>query len=231
MKNSKLRETWLVQLCLLAGVIFCLGSSANSFAEEGPFFRLLLLPDKKAPPQEVELQIDGVPQSSRIAPGKLPAFIKLSPGQHEVSIHQPGQTVPLRHFAIQLIPGYALTAITNNVLPETYPVTFLDPLPNGRRQTTLSVYHVDMTAQPIDVLASNGGRIFSNLAPGSSARQKVNPVKVELSITRPGNTLAIAQREISLETGRSYSVFFTPDAGRTNRIVIGEDVFPLTSRP
>ena len=231
MSHQKPKKTGLQALCLLICTLLCLSIAQHSHADEGPFFRLVLLPDKKIPMQEVELQIDGVPLSGRFTSGKVPAFIKLPPGQHEVSIHTPGQATPLKRIPLQLIPGYALTLASNPFQNDSSLLSFLDPLPSGRRQTTLSVYHVDPTGQPIDVLTDNGGRIFSNLAAGASARQKVNPVKVELTAARTGQILSLGELEVQLAAGRSYSLFFIPEAGRAKRLILGEDVFPHSFRP
>lgn len=195
-------------------------------AEDGAFFRLFLSLDKNRPDVAVDLVIDGKTVQSQVMAGQIHPFIRLAPGHHDLTIQGAGQKSPIRGLPLEIIPGTTHTLVLNNLLPATPPQLFTDPLPTGRRQTRLNVYHLDTQGVPIDVLTSKGGRVFSSLAPGSRASQGVNPVRIELSIARSGQTVSMAEREVNLSPGRSYSIFFMPEAGRANRMIVGEDVFP-----
>lgn len=215
-------------LCALFALLLALAPTAfgQTPNDDGAYFRLFLSPDKNRPDLQVDLLIDGQPLQSRLTAGQIQPFVKLAAGRHDLAIHLPGQSTALRKLPLEMIPGSNLTIALNNLLPATAPLTFMDTPPNGRRQTQLNVYHLDTTGFPIDVLSSKGGRIFSALSPGNRASQIVNPVKVELTLARAGQIMALAEQEIKLSAGRSYSVFFMPESGRGKRIVAGEDVFP-----
>lgn len=220
----------LTQLVHNALLILLLALSPLAFGqtqnEEAAYFRLFLSPDKNRPDLLIDLFIDGQPTPNRLAAGQFPPFIKLPAGRHNLAIHLPGQSSAVRTLAVEVIPGSNLTVALNNLLPATAPLSFMDSPPSGRRQTQLNVYHLDTSGFPVDVLSSKGGRIFSALSPGQRASQIVNPVKVELTLARAGQIMALAEQDIKLSAGRSYSVFFMPESGRGKRIIAGEDIFP-----
>lgn len=195
-------------------------------ASDGAYLRLFLAQDKNHPSLAVNLVIDGKLAQPGLIAGQINPYIELTPGQHELALHLAGQAMPVRGLTVALIPGSALTVALNNLLPDTSPLLFSDPLPEHRRQTRLNVYHLDVEGLPVDVLTNKGGRIFSSLVPGAQATQVVNPIRVEISMARSGQILSLAERTFVFSPGRSHSIFFMPEAGRSNRMAIGIDVFP-----
>jgi hypothetical protein len=112
------------------------------------------------------------------------------------------------------MPGRASTAVFSAVEPKATPQILEDKTGSNRLKALITAYHFAPLGGPVDILTADGAaKVFANLAPGQSASLAVNPVAVELIVTRAGDKTPLAKMQLQLSAGGATSLVLTPAAG------------------
>lgn len=217
----------LVTLLLIAsvGAASAQRQQPAELPDDMAYVRVLVSADKTFPDGAVDIAIDGKIHIRNQGLGEVSPYFFLRAGQRSLAVHKAGQGNALLSVPLDIIAGTTATVALAGVYRGVSPQWFMDSPPPGRQQARLTVYHVDLQGERIDILTVNGARLLSSIPPGASATLQVNPIKVELLAVRPGGRHGLARREVDMTAGGGHSLFFLPDIGKNLRLSAGPDRF------
>lgn len=161
--------------------------------------------------KNVEVKIDNRTRLSGLKNGAASDYLVLPAGHHIISLHQAGQAKALVTTPLEVISGRSQSIAMTSLKDDGKPIIFMDKANSNKMKALISAYHLAPEVGNLDVLTADGqGKVFSNLAPGASAKLSVNPVSVSLIVSQSGATQAIGQANLSMDYGGTYSVLILP---------------------
>jgi alginate O-acetyltransferase complex protein AlgF len=162
-----------------------------------------------APGATVDVAVDGRPRLRAIAAGAASDYMVLAAGRRSLAIGPSGKPAVLK-VDIDAAAGRAITIAFGRLAADAKPWTFEDRANTNKLKAVVAVYHLAENGDPIDVATADGAtKVFTGIAPGTSAGRAVNPVKADLVATRAG---ASARASLAMEPGGTYSVLVYPGA-------------------
>jgi hypothetical protein len=174
---------------------------------DSAYLRILLTAGAKP----VQVWVDGSQRLPAVAPLQPSNYLVVSAGTHKVRVQSGALTA---RFEFQAVAGRASTAVLAGLDAKSPPLILEDKPSGNRLKALITAYHFAPGAGPLDILTADGAaKVFSELLPGQSASLPVNPVAVDLIVTKPGEKLALAKMSLQLTAGGAYSLVLTPSAG------------------
>jgi hypothetical protein len=174
---------------------------------DSAYLRLLLTAN--ASPAQV--WVDDRLRLSGLAPLQPSDYLVLAAGKHSVRLQLGAAKA---QFVFEAVPGRASTAVVATVDAKSTPQILEDKTGTNRLKAMITAYHFAPLGGPVDILTADGAaKVFANLAPCQSASLAVNPVAVELIVTRAGDKTPLAKLQLQLSAGGATSLVLTPAAG------------------
>ena len=172
----------------------------------------------------VDVHIDGRLRMANLHSATPSAYIILSPGKHELTIRAAGKAQILVTTPLTLESGQSMTIAYDTLRASVKPLIFNDKINANNLKAMLSVYNLDGKDGAFDILtADRKMAVFSGIDSGKSMALSVNPVSVELILTKTGNKVARAKIPISMMAGATYSILLLPGDGGKPLIYIGQN--------
>lgn len=171
----------------------------------------------------LDVQVDGKVRVGKLGSGEASDYMVLPAGKHAIALHKPGQGAALYSMPLNVVAGRAMTIAIPAVQVDAKPVMFEDKTNSNKLKAILSVYHLDMAGAgkagaktgALDILTADGStKVFSALAPGTSAGLAVNPLTIELIAANSGDKQALARTQVAMAQGGSYSILLLPAGGK-----------------
>jgi hypothetical protein len=174
---------------------------------DSAYLRLLLT----AGASPAQVWVDDRLRLPSLAPLQPSDYLVLAAGKHSVRLKA---GAAMAQFAVGAIAGRASTAAFSAVEPKAAPQILEDKTGSNRLKALITAYHFAPLGGPVDILTADGSaKVFANLGPGQSASLAVNPVAVELIVTRAGDKAPLARMQLQLSAGGATSLVLTPASG------------------
>jgi alginate O-acetyltransferase complex protein AlgF len=158
----------------------------------------------------IDIWLDGKLRLPNTAPTAPSDYMVVRAGKHKLSLHPAGKA---QSFETQLdvIAGRSVTVAITGLSAHATPQTFEDKANTNKLKAVLTVYNLAPHAGSVDFLTADGAtKVFSGVAPGTTASLAVNPITVELLATKTGDKTALARTSLILGQGQTYSVVLLP---------------------
>lgn len=162
----------------------------------------------------VDVWVDGKARIQKLVPGEASEFMVLVAGKHSIAVHPAGKGVATLSTALDVVRGRAMTVAFTALKADVAPVVFEDKTNANRLKALLAVYHLDPKAGALDVLTMDGStKVFSDLTYGSSKSVPVNPISIELMVSKSGDKVRQTSASLRMTQGRTYSLLLLPGVG------------------
>lgn len=172
----------------------------------------------------VDVLIDGRLRMANLHSATPSAYIILPPGKHELTIRAAGKSQILVTTPLTLETGRSMTIVYNALGTSIKPLLLNDKLNANHLKAMLSVYNLTGKNGTFDILtADRKTTVFSSIDPGENMDLSVNPISVELILTKTGNKVARGKIPISMIAGAAYSILLLPGEGENPLIYIGQN--------
>ncbi|WP_190274092.1 alginate O-acetyltransferase AlgF [Gallionella capsiferriformans] len=172
----------------------------------------------------VDVHIDGRMRMANLHSGTPSTYIILPPGKHELTIRAAGKSQILATSPLNIEGGQSMTIAYEALRTNVKPLVFNDKLNENHLKAMLSVYNLDSKNGTFDILTADGKTaVFSGIAAGKNMMLSVNPVSVNLILTKTGNKVARAKIPVSMMAGATYSILLLPGEGGDPLIYIGQN--------
>ena len=187
--------------------------------QDSAYVRIISLDLKKGP---MDISIDDRLRIKKLNPNQLSDYLIVPIGKHKISFSQPGTSEYAFATTINTDRGNALTLAFNTLKAGTVPIVFEDKTNSNKLKALLVFYHLDPLIGPQDIYTSDGKtKVFSDVAPNSTASIQVNPISAELIDISPGKKTPQAKISLSLQSGNIYSILLTSDkAGKASLQIV-----------
>lgn len=161
----------------------------------------------------LDIWVDGKVRIKQLSNAKASDYMVLPSGQHQIALHIGGK---LRlEFKQEYLAMHAYSLAFTTLKPDSKPIVFEDKTIANKLKATLTVYHLQPGLGPVDISTADGKlTVFPALAELTHAVRAVNPITVDLIATQNGNKQALAQAQIALTQGASYSLLLIPNNDR-----------------
>lgn len=172
----------------------------------------------------VDIHIDGRLRISNLHSATPSTYLILPPGKHELTIRAAGKSHILVTTPLTLESGRSMTIAYDSLRDNSKPLIFNDKTNDNKLKAMLSVYNLDSKDGAFDILTADGKiAVFSGIDPGKSMALPVNPVSIELILTKTGNKIALAKIPLSMMASATYSILLLPGEGGKPLIYIGQN--------
>jgi hypothetical protein len=159
----------------------------------------------------LDLLVDGKIRITQLARGTPSDYLVLPSGKHTLELRQAGKIRLSLPF--ELASSNVTTLVFSTLTANSKPLLFDDKIIANKLKATLAVYHLQPSIESVDIITADGKlTVFPALAAGGTAVRAVNPIAIELAVTKSGSPLQIAQAKLNLSQGGSYSLFLLPDS-------------------
>lgn len=196
--------------CLLAGL--CLRAAANPDGllydpqppADSAYVRVLAVSGQGP----LDVLVDGKARVRKLAAGAASDYMVLRAGRHVIVLQPQARGLPALSSTVEVAAGRALTLAFGAAAA---PVVFEDRANANKLKALLSVYHLGAGTDKLDIVTADGAtRVFTDLAPGTSAAIPVNPIEIGLVAARAGSTAPLASARLAMSRGGTYSVLLLP---------------------
>ncbi len=159
----------------------------------------------------LDLLVDGKTRITQLARHIPSDYMVLPTGKHTLELRQAGKTK--LSLPLDVVSTRAITLVFSSVTADSKPALFDDKTNSNKLKATLTVYHLQPNLEALDIITADGKlTVFPALAAGSSASRAVNPIAIELAVTKSGTPQPLANTKLTLTQGGSYSLFLLPDS-------------------
>ena len=160
-----------------------------------------------------EVQLDGKTRVQSLAAATPSDYMVVKAGKHQLALRG-GTPDSTTEVPLDIVAGRTLTVALDALRPDSKPVLFQDRTNANKLKALLTVYHLASALGPVDMLTADGAtRVFSGVAPGTSASLPVNPVTVELQAHKAGDVTPLARAGLTMTNGTTYSLWLLPGEG------------------
>lgn len=161
----------------------------------------------------VDIQLDGKNRTQGLAASMPSDYMAVKAGAHRLTLLTGGKLPPV-DIPLEVVAGRSTTVALHNLRADTKPVFFDDKGNSNRLKAVMTLYHLANKVGPVDTLTADGAtKVFSGVAPGTSASLSVNPIAVELQANKVGEKTALARATLALAQGQTYSLLLVPGDG------------------
>lgn len=159
----------------------------------------------------VEVWLNDKARIRQLAVAQPSDYMVLGAGRHNLTLKSGGKSVVV---PVEVVAGRSLTLAIAQLSTEVKPLILEDKPNTNKLKAIVMAYHLASKGGPLDILTADGGtKVFSSLAPGSSASLAVNPVTIDFIVTRAGDKTALARAGLSMSQGGTYSLVLTSADG------------------
>ena len=170
---------------------------------DSAYVRVLMVPGTGP----LDVLVDGKTRLRKLAAGAPSDYMVLSAGKHVMVLQPQAKGAPALTSTLDVIRGRALTLAFG---VGAAPAVFEDKANANKLKALLSVYHLGATGDKLDILTADGAKVFTDLAPGTSAGIAVNPIEIGLIAAKSGTTVPLASVRLAMSRGGTYSVILLP---------------------
>lgn len=162
----------------------------------------------------VNAAVDGKRRVMQLANATPSDYLVLPAGKHLLTIHAVGKDKLLVSTPLEVVAGRAMTVAYASLQPGTSPQIFEDKANSNKLKALVAVYHMDSKIGPLDVLSADGKtKVFSSVQFGQTASIQVNPINIELMLTKPAEKNALVHTPLSMTQGGTYSLVVSAGVG------------------
>jgi hypothetical protein len=128
--------------------------------------------------------------------------------------------------------GRAATVVFTSLAANTAPLLLTDKTVANQLKALLTLYNLQSGGQELDVLiADTNAKVLTGVATSAAVSIVVNPISVKLAVVKRGETLALAQVQLSMVAGGAYSIFVLTDAAGKLQVLSSQNrTEPFTKR-
>ncbi len=160
----------------------------------------------------MDVQLDGKPRLQGLAAATASDYMVLKAGQHQLKVQGSGKSGSAE-IPLEIVAGRSVTVALPSLGADSKPLFFADKANTNKLKAVLTVYHLAPKAGAIDTLTADGNtKVFSGVAPGTSASLAVNPITIELQASKAGEKTALAKAPLTMAQGLTYSLLVLPGA-------------------
>ncbi len=161
----------------------------------------------------MDVQLDGKPRQQGLTAATVSDYMVLKAGPHQLRVRGSGKSGSAE-IPLEIVVGRSVTVALPNLGTDSKPLFFADKVNSNKLKAVLTIYHLAPKAGVIDALTADGStKVFTGIAPGTSASLAVNPISIELQATRTGEKTALAKAPLTMAQGLTYSLLLMPGDG------------------
>lgn len=181
---------------------------------------------------EVSVSIDSRLRLPQIKSAHVSDYLVVKAGKHTLSLQSLSKSKPAEiNLPFSVNQGEAITVALKSYQPKEDPIFFVDKKGSNKLKSMLSVYQLGHKTEQLDILSSNGKtKVFSNMAYGSVTALQVNPIKIDLMVSKSNDTKSLSDIHLEMTQGSAYSVFIIPDTGKIIKTQVIENKIEKFSR-
>ena len=181
--------------------------------------------------KNIDIKVNDKIRISALKSATASDYMVLPAGRQIVTVHSSQPTPRTIKIPVEVIAGRSFSLVLSSLSGEGKTLLLTDKANGNKMKAVLTAYHLAPELGKIDILTTDGTKVFGNLSAETASHLSVNPIQVTLGIHQSNDKQPLSQTTLNMDYGGTYSLLImSGDKGKTEVHAIQNKVERYTGK-